>query len=390
MRLNICLTSFLMSAVCLSAQVNVASHGAKCDGVTDDTTAFLASISAAATVNGDVFVPASPAGCNVTRQLTIPRNIRLTGDGESSSRINCTNPTLAVCIAIGSIVPGSPSDNAIRGSGIYDIDIRGPYPIGGPWGKAIGIWIGGDPAGLVLPSGAQGNFLQFHSVMVERFGVGYQFGNNAYIIDWIATHTMDNGTGFYASCCNIQNSGEHLNIVGGVISGGTAGILSVGGGSALANPWGQQFDFYLTGVSLDYVTGPLITGSRITAHISNSHLESTYSPLIYMHETASGSGRCRLSISGSDMFVMTATGAGSDAPIYVDCTFANLTISDGNTMWIGRHHKYIVDWQVPWWQGTTSSINVTIPWEMDTILGSAVPAITNADAAKWGQRRQFP
>jgi hypothetical protein len=59
---------------------NVINYGAKLDGVTDDSAALVAALTAAADVFGTVFVPPSANGCKIaSKNIVIPRGVTLCG-----------------------------------------------------------------------------------------------------------------------------------------------------------------------------------------------------------------------------------------------------------------------------------------------------------------------
>lgn len=369
-------------------QYPILAYGAVCDGTTDDTTAISAAITAATAVNGKVIVPNSVNGCNVTTMLTIPLNVHVSGPGMSSPGINC-KMTTGVCV----LIAGSSSTNGVKGGGIDNLTIMGPYAVGGPFtGNAVGVWIGGDPAGTVAPSTWQGNFITLQNLHVAQFAYGYEFGNNAYIIDWINQLTTDNNIGYLVPCCSDLNSGEHLTMHGGSLIGGIGGVQALGGGGGTPNPTGANFEFNSFGMSWDYVNGPTFDGPRLTVHLHGDHVESSYTPFFHCHESTAGTGACIFDSVGST-FVLWTLGpqVGSDAPFYMDATFSNFALPEGNYLYLSRTQAYVLDWAVPFFSGTLSTLNIAYPWGMDANFSSTVPAsITNADLSKWGTNYQTP
>ena len=68
---------------------NVTAYGAKCDGVTNDTTAFSNTIAAASAVHGTMFIPNSSSGCIVTPNvLQINGQMGVTGAGQYSAKLS--------------------------------------------------------------------------------------------------------------------------------------------------------------------------------------------------------------------------------------------------------------------------------------------------------------
>jgi hypothetical protein len=101
--------------------VKDAPYNAKGDGMTDDTTAFIAAIVDAALVRGTVFVPAGTY--KITSSLTISTHrTRIQGMGKQASIINFVPKTTASCFRFSTGIDAELVQCSIRGIGFSSTD----------------------------------------------------------------------------------------------------------------------------------------------------------------------------------------------------------------------------------------------------------------------------
>ena len=83
----------------------------------------------------------------------------------------------------------------------------------GSGGTAGGIYIRGDPAGVISSSSSYGDHQNFNRVRVTGFGgPGVQWGNNAWSDTIFESLIAFNGTGVYFPA-SLTNSGERLSVI---------------------------------------------------------------------------------------------------------------------------------------------------------------------------------
>jgi hypothetical protein len=354
----------------LAPVFNVVGYGAKCDGTTDDSSAIQSAVTAATAVNGQVLIPSSASGCVLRSKALIPLNIQFVGQGSSGgSKILCTNAALNYCF----VIAGNSSTNNVQGQAFRDIQIVGPSS-----GTNTALFLGGDPTGTAAPSTYQGNHLAINNVQISGFSNAVVFGNNAYIIDFNQPDIHDNTIGFSVLSQAVANSGEHINFIGGKIAGGTNLFSMQFGGGGVANPGGANFELYFDGTSLDYPTGSMITGPRITAHFVHAHLEANTTPFINCNEPSSGKGVCQIDFTGSTIALIgLAAPIGTDAVFFSNVFFSNFSLPDGNYVYLSRTQSFLVDWAVST-SSPLATLNIGYPWGFDTNFSSFTPPLSNA------------
>jgi hypothetical protein len=265
--------------------VDVRAYGADPTGAADSTAAVQAALTA--NPNGTIYFPAQTDGSASIysiSSITVLKTQRLLGVGATASQINCTSTTTA-CI----VITDSNSNYVI--GGIDNIYLYGP----GTGNSSIGIFLGGDPAGVL---GSSGNFADgetFHNIRVSNFNVGVKFGNNAWSDRFDGSTIIGNSTGIDFPG-GLSNSGEAIGINDSVIANGTVGIEDDGGG-----------EFLMTNSSLDYngtaVSGTAVSGTNIILYASNCHFEQSSGNFVF-----SPSGGVSLVLNGITFLLESSNG----------------------------------------------------------------------------------
>jgi hypothetical protein len=248
------------------------AQGLVCDGATDNTTALRNLVSALGTTGGTVSLPAASGPCNFSGTVVFPRNVTLAGAGPDATNLQYTGSGVAMAWA------DSGSGSAYHRGGARDCTISAKYT-----GTGTGLWTGGDPAGVVAPSGDYGDFLTFINLKVTGFSIGYQLGNNTWDITFLSPAFMNNTIGWYLTD-NLTNDVENLTAHGGAISNGTIGIKDNDVNS----------DLVLDGVSLDGMSGSAIVAGDApsgaqggTVELNNPHIEyfsyAISGPVFYLY-----------------------------------------------------------------------------------------------------------
>lgn len=108
-------------------------------------------------------------------QVVFPRNVILTGQGPDTSQINCTATSGACAVWADGL-----GDGLYHRGGANEITINGS----GSGHATIGVWTGGDPASVIVPSSDFGDSLTFFNTKVQNFGTGWEQGNNSWATRW--------------------------------------------------------------------------------------------------------------------------------------------------------------------------------------------------------------
>ena len=202
--------------------VEVMRYGAKCDGHTDDAFALGRAIKAAAskcvirddqdaTNQSYIILPAGRT-CAVKSSLVFPGScVGIKGNGAAlrfRSLTSSASPSIAIRIV--SSHPYSPyGDNLVPWD---ELHLIGP----GPSGETIGVRIETGQAVLERPD-------------INGFGVGIQFGNNAYVDQIDHPALWNNGVGIDCPA-GLKDAGENITINQGAIFNSRIGVRSYGCG----------------------------------------------------------------------------------------------------------------------------------------------------------------
>jgi hypothetical protein len=254
--------------------------GAKCDGSTDDSTAFSYALTATgggATAGSALFIPAAPLGCviasNLSYTLSSAGPLRIYGTGPKS-RLIFENSSGGLEV-IGTC--GLAIDKAF----LSNFSIEG----GGSGAEAYGIWLNGVAAYGVdtvsINSGSQ-------TLTKGIYGSGAQQGRI------VGGYDIGSGTGIYLNDC-VQGGGAHVSSNGVYIGGGRtfnpataavdfeggAAVNSVDGIQSYGGTHGIIND--VTGSSGGY--GPNIVYDSYFEAASGTDFEVTYGSL-FAHDNS--------------------------------------------------------------------------------------------------------
>jgi hypothetical protein len=200
----------------------------------------------------------------------------------------------SVGVAIYSPIPGG---GQMHGGGIARMCLTGTGFANGQ----IGIYGGGDPAGIISPSNTEATFQTLDQVLVNYFGTGLSWGNNYYLNTVINSEFATNNHTVVIPN-GLVNSGENLKFTNTVF--GTAqdvAWLSQGDGSQ------EELSFF--GCSEDYDTGPAVfQGNFAFLRFYGHHFERASGPFLSnVNATVKIDGGYALltSSSGSDPFMFS-------------------------------------------------------------------------------------
>ena len=188
---------------------------------------------------GEVYIPAGTY--TQTTSIVKPRCVKLHGASADSTFLNWT-PTHGVAIIMGDAMGAT----GFAGEGaLEDLTLAGP----GASTTTCGIYLGGSdhtgcaPLTSIDPSTNLDDHDNINRVRTAAFGVGAQWGNNAWTDTIFESDFSFNGTGLYDPGTRPQ-TGENLSILSSVISN------NVGVGLKIAT--GNNINFNLVNTSLDY------------------------------------------------------------------------------------------------------------------------------------------
>jgi hypothetical protein len=198
---------------------------------------------------GTVLVPAGTY--TQTTTVTKPACVNIKGQSSASTIINWT-PTSGVAFVLADTAAETYPEGAIS-----DLRLVGP----GVSTSTIGVYFGGDPAGVISPSGSSGDTQNLNRVIIWSFGTGLKWGNNAWNNGFVEDEITNNGTGiFYPG--DIINSGEAISFFSSGIQNNIQGFNILG-----------YSDFYFYGSHCDYNATCGTVGGAATVHLYGMHFE---------------------------------------------------------------------------------------------------------------------
>jgi hypothetical protein len=273
-------SSLLFFALSASAQVPAISP---VPGVDPGTTinAALASVKG----YGIVYLNAT-ATWHVVEPIIIPGNAILDcqgaslGDyGNSPAFIIFENPTLSSAVNYGS-------------TGIRNCHVMGPAPA---TSSPIGLYLGGDPKGVISPSGSYAVNVEISGTTVNGFSCGLSNGNNAWAVKIFNSAFMVN----YDHICSpvATNAGEKMTMVQTQVS--DAAHLAFN----LNTPYTE---WTVTNSWCDYNVVGCIGGNGINMQFTGGHIEQPNGPVISVQ---AGSWTNYLSLSNMEIILASSTGA---------------------------------------------------------------------------------
>jgi hypothetical protein len=249
-------------------------------GTSDYTTAMN---NAAAAGAGTVLFPCGTYP--FSGKVTVPMGVTFAGQGSfGCATLQYTGTSVALVIA--SAVPGGGVNLSLRRGGLRDIQVLGPGNCtSAPPSGSIGVYMGGDPAGVISPSAYQGEHLYFSNATVQCFDTGLQLGNNAYNSAFFEMSIQNNNRGVYMPT-GVTNSGSNMDFHDGIFLSNFIAGVETDTGSQNFNFFGTQFEFNTAGV----------TGSTVSAFFFGVHFEN---------QADSGCATCGpfISINNSAAFV---------------------------------------------------------------------------------------
>jgi len=306
-------TAFAFSVVfACSAFGQVIPCAADTSGATDSTPAFAACLKA--TPAGDIVVPAG--NYKIAGTIVKNRAQNLIGAGSKATVLHCQS-TVAPCVVVADTTggPGNYSDSRIQ-----DLTIQGP----GINTTSIGVFLGGDPAGVFSASNAFGDFASFVNTRITGFGHGIQWGNHAWLNKLSHTLVFGNGSGLYVPA-GVTNSGENIGLTdSSVFNNQEYGIEDHG-----------NFEWMLSGVSLDYNGYGAIAFYGANIRAVNCHFEQSAGSVFFQPY-----GTASLAIKDSEILLQASSGSDT----YILSTWPqSLNVSiDNVSIWSNHPVQYFM------------------------------------------------
>ena len=157
----------------------------------------------------------------------------------------------------------------------------------------IGLYLGGDPAGVISPSGDYADLVTVLNTQFWSFNKGVTNGNNVWLLGLHSVRLQANTFGIYANVNGATNTGEEMVIYGGsaIYNGGT-GIYFNGTGA----------QWRISDTSFDYNTVADLAGN-VNADLKSVHFEG--------HESCpiAPTGLTLINIIGGDWYYAQASTA---------------------------------------------------------------------------------
>jgi hypothetical protein len=142
----------------------------------------------------------------------------------------------------------------------------------GSGATATSVYAGGDPAGVITPSGNYGNNLTLEHDVIEGFATGYTHGSNSYNNVISNTQFLDNTNNIVSAPTNATNEGEATMVVNGsVISNAT------NCGFYLNN---VDDVYYMSGGHLDYNAAGGVCGTAANIELNQVWKEQLLGPIV--------------------------------------------------------------------------------------------------------------
>jgi hypothetical protein len=246
-----------------------------------------------------------PAGTYSQRTTVVkPACVNIRGHSAASTIINWA-PTSGVAFVL-----ADPAESYPQGA-ISDFRLAGP----GASTSTIGVYLGGDPAGVISPRGSFGDHQNFDRMNIQSFGKGVQWGKNAWDNSFHESVITSNGTGiYYPPDTPNRNSGESISFFSTSIQNNTVQGIDLVGYS----------DFYFYGSRCDYnATCGLVDGAA-TAHFYGMHFEQGSNTMLTVGN-AGPDPRLNVYIDGGQIILSRTSG--TDAQVFNVLNGAgNLTI----------------------------------------------------------------
>lgn len=295
---------------------------------------------AAGGASGKVEIPYQP-GLNFSTTIVKPRGVVLDCQG---TRMQYTGKTAAVVVGDANIYDNT--TGGIRDCFFFNNSDNGEWASGN---NQIGVYLGGDPAGVIAPSNYIGAQQTFENVRVQGFLAGWKRGNHTYLDNWHGGYWTANEYGFWADSASVIDSGENFSMYGVVVNGNMGCGLRLDTGL-------DKFSIY--GGGMDYDGAGSICGNGIYADLFGVWLENQTGPVIVAtgtlahHITLHGGRVVLAATSGTDPSVFSIAGKGS-------------TFSLSDTEFYAEHP---VSYYLAWGDSGASSVYLNNPqWEVGTV-----------------------
>jgi hypothetical protein len=196
---------------------------------------------------------------------------------------------------------GSPTQYST--GGVRDLTLVGP----GASSATVGIWFGGDPAGGGLGAAGLGDSQSIVDVRVRDFGVGVEWGSNAWVDTLERCRVFSNGVGITAAPGAANSAEDNRVIATDVFNNAGAGVAAA-----------SAADLVFVTSSFDYNGAAAIVDTN--AECFGCHFEGSEAPLI--DDSQGGSvrlfgGFAEVGASGGAAPGMLVVGPGS-AQVLVD------------------------------------------------------------------------
>lgn len=152
------------------------------------------------TSGATIEIPAGSYNCGTTT-ITKPRYINLRGQGAGSTQITWSS-SVAAAVVVGDTGSGS----------LYTTGEISDVTLIGSGASGIGVFFGGDPAGVLNSSSAYGESQSLHRVVIHSFATAIETGNNTWN-DTFDTSLFWGNTTALLSAPGSTNSGEGIAFV---------------------------------------------------------------------------------------------------------------------------------------------------------------------------------
>lgn len=240
----------------------------------------------------------------ISTKVTFTRRQVLVGDSQQNTSFNCTI-TSGACFVWADTTYGTQNYGGTNNRN------WSMFGAGLGSGGNIGVYMGGDPAGVISGSTAFGDSVYFTNVIVHDTGVAFQWGNNSYLHVFDHYNGYNNGKNFYAPA-SLTNSGEREVITNSTIFNSNYGIHSLNSPLQFWDISDTSFDFNSNSVR----------GNQLHLQFSNVHFENSSGPFIQQDF-----GNAFIAIKGGDM--LFDSGSGTDTSMMtVNGAFSVINLSD--------------------------------------------------------------
>ncbi len=240
----------LFASPAWASGVLVRQHGARCDGITDDSIAIKAAITAA----GAYCYSDSSHQMHNQSYIELPNG--------STCKINSGLQFNAACVGL--VSNGATLDaTALNSGAAITVNTSQPQsPFGEntpPWDgvHVIGPGATTNTIGLLVQTGA----VVFNRLNVSNFGVGVQFGANTFLDRFEAPMIWNCTTAVNFAAGLTGNAGENITFHGGSIFGSNVGFQNNGG------------ELNIDGVSIDGLSDAAVVNLEGAVRLNNTHIE---------------------------------------------------------------------------------------------------------------------